>query len=206
MRAFFGIFLSMAAVLPIVNASAEDSPSVNQSSKAPPAPSVKKDEKKDIPRLIQTVLNTGEQKDFPNGYAQAVGLDEPMPAKRCHITLSGDGKVWEDRHVFVVYANEEPTRPVCIYLMRGHASKHELKQEFFRVNLDGELEKAVVLQNKRDDDGKSLVEGRARIEEDLGDLATRKTFQTEMSYWLKTWLKKQPKTPAPSDKADHSAQ
>jgi hypothetical protein len=180
------IALSMMAPFILVNASAEDSPSVNHEAKA-------KGIKNDLPRLIQTVSNTGDQKDFPNGYAQAVGLSEAMPAKRCHVVLSGDDKAWEDRHVFVVYSNDEPTRPYCVYLMRGHASKHVLKQEFFRVSLDGKLEKAIMLQNKRDDDGNSIAEGRSRFEEDQDDPAVQKTFQTELSYWLKTWLKKQPK-------------
>jgi hypothetical protein len=198
-RSISAILLSMTAVFPLVNASAEDSPSVNQYTKKANLQDSVKDTKSQLTRLIEAVLKTGEQKDFPNGFAQAVGLSEPMPAKRCHMTLIGDGKTGEDRNVFVVYANEEPARPICMYLMKGHASKHELKQEFFRVSLDGQLEKVVTLQNKRDDDGKSLAEGKARFEEDPEDSTIRKTFQREMSYWLKVWLKKQPKVAAKAE-------
>jgi hypothetical protein len=195
----FAIVLSMTALFPLVNASAEDSPTVNQFPEKDALQDSVKDKQSEFSRLVQTVLSTGAQKDFPNGYAQAVGLSEPMPAKRCHMTISGDRKFGDDRHIFVVYSKDETARPICMYLMKGHSTKHELKQEFFRVNLDGQLEKVVILQNKRDDDGKSIAEGRARFEEDMDDSAVRKTFQTEMSFWLKTWLKKQPKVAAKAE-------
>lgn len=201
----FAIVLSMTVVIPLVNASAEDSPTVNLSQKNANTQGSVKDTKGAFSRLVQAVLNIGEQTEFPNGFAQAIGLSEPMPVKRCHVKLSDDGKVLEERHVFVVYSNKESAGPVCMYLMKGHVSKHERKQEFFRVSLDGQLEKVVMLQNKRGDNGESLAEGRARFEEDLDDSAVRKTFQTEMNYWLKVWLKNQRKAKVATAKLTESA-
>jgi hypothetical protein len=74
--------------------------------------------------------------------------------------------------------------------MRGHTSKRELKMSFYRFSLDGRLEQAITLQNKRDD-GKDLPETRARFEEDIQNPEIQKAFKTEMAYWLKDWLKKQ---------------
>ena len=198
-RLVLGSILGSMAFGPIpVKAHAQDLPSANKDipgSRNGLKDSVK-DSKVNLPQLVQTVLDSGVDAGFANGYAQAVGLSEPMPSKKCHVVLRGNNnRDADDRDVDVVYtadtAGNGQNRPVCLYFRKGHAEKYASNNIFFRVSLDGQLEKAFTLQNKYDDDGKSLAEGRARIEEDIQDPEIQKAFKTEMSYWLKDWLKKQ---------------
>jgi hypothetical protein len=112
------------------------------------------------------------------------------------VTIQGDpAVVGEDHNAYVVYSpesGEQGKRPLCVYLFRGHTTKRELKMRFYRFSLDGHLEQAITLQNKRDD-GKDLPETRARFEEDLENPEIKKALNTEMSFWFKDWLKKQRK-------------
>ncbi len=82
-------------------------------------------------------------------------------------------------------------RPFCLYFRKGHGSAHDLSNRYFRVSLDGRLEKSITLSNKLDDNGNLIREGRARFEEDIERPDIQKAFKTEMTYWLKVWLKKQ---------------
>ena len=197
MRSTTTLFIlgSMAVFLSAVKTSAESLPSANQT--RPILKDSVNDSKDDMSRLVQVVMTSGEDKDIPNGAAQAIGLSEPMSSKRCHVSIKGSGHLGDDRDIQVVYAvdtpGDEEHHPVCIYLKRGHGAGHDSKSQFFRVSLDGQLEKVVTLQNKLDDDGQPLREGRERFEEDINSPDIQRVFNTEMTYWLKNWLKKQGK-------------
>lgn len=153
-----------------------------------------KGEQNELSKLVQTVMASGKDGKFVNGHAQAAGLAGPMPIKSAAVALS-DGA----RRCRIVYESDEAAgnRPYCIYFMRSKIAKHEGEERYYRVSLDGRLEKVVTLKNKIDDDGKVLREGRSKVEEDMASPAVKKAFKAEMAFWLKDWLKKQPKLAAP---------
>jgi hypothetical protein len=176
------------------NAEAEVRVSATSASSA-----LEKDTKRDLSRLIQVILKSGTERDFPNGFAQAVGLDTPMPTKKVHVALSGHGWIGDDRDFHVVYAVEplasgqNSMRPICLYLKRGHGTKHFNDCHYYRVSLDGKLEKSVTLRVNLGEDGMPEKEGKARFEEDIETPEIQKSFKNEMAYWLNDWLMKQPK-------------
>lgn len=185
------ILASMALGLLAVKTRAKDLPSAN---KAGLKDSVN-DTRSDWPRFVRAVIGSGEDFNFVDGFAQAIGLSEPSVSKSCHVTISGQpGIAGDDHTAYVIYSaassGQEGRHPTCVYLMRGHSTKRELKMRFYRFSLDGHFEQAITLQNKRED-GKDLPETRARFEEDIQNPEIQKAFKTEMSYWLKDWLKKQ---------------
>lgn len=149
------------------------------------------DKATDLSRLVQKVMATDGVGDYPNGFAQAVGLDKPMPVKGV-IALIGN----EARKFHVIYEVDEAgsPRPFCIHLVRARKSKHDIQERYFRVNLDGQLEKVITLRNKLNEKGKAIPEGRSKFEEDIDSAEIRKLFKTEMNFWLKDWLKKQKKS------------
>jgi len=152
-----------------------------------------KSEQADLSKLIQIVMASGKDGKFVNGHAQAAGLDGPMPLKGASVPLY-DGA----RRCRIVYEADASAgnRPYCVYFMRSKIAKHEGEERYYRVSLDGRLVKVVTLKNKIDDRGALLREGRSRVEEDLASPEIAKAFKAEMAFWLKDWLKKQPKLDA----------
>ncbi|MEQ1918044.1 MAG: hypothetical protein ABL955_02515 [Elusimicrobiota bacterium] len=153
-----------------------------------------KDSIKGIPnemsKLVQTVMASGGDGQYRNGHAQAAGLDRPMPLKGIAISIS-EGI----RRCQIIYEPDETNgnRPVYAYLLRSKKGAHDGVEHYYRLSLDGKMEKAITLKNKIDDQGKVLSEGRSRVVEDIMSPDIKKAFKTEMTFWLKDWLKKQPK-------------
>lgn len=188
--------LSMALVPPAVKAQDQTLPSVKDrpiGQESNPKDSVK-DGQSGISKLVQVVMTSGKDGEYINGFAQAVGLDGPMPAKGI-MTLVGTGARTEARKCNIIYATDEAGshRPMCVYLIKEKKTKHDSQARFFRVDLNGQLEKVITLKNNLDTEGKALREGRSRIEEDIDSPDIKKVFTAEMSFWLKDWLKKQQK-------------
>ena len=152
-----------------------------------------KDVRNDFSKLIQILLVSGEDIDFPDGFAQAVGLSQPMPAKHVEIVINHHEDTQDVHTCHVVYVPDGNAgkHAVCVLLSRVKDAKGWRSSTFYRVNLGGQLESAVVLHNKLGSDGNALPEGRSRSEEDKNSPATQRAFKTEMTYWLKDWLKKQ---------------
>lgn len=163
--------------------------------------SVKSDQS-EISKLVATLMASGHDGKFVNGHAQAAGLDRPMPLKGIKVPI---GK--ESRRCQVVYESDEAggERPYCVYFLRTKKTSSDVEDRFYRVSLDGRLEKVVTLKNKIDDQGTALREGRSRVEEDLASPAVKKAFNAELTFWLKDWLKKQPKLDAKKATASAAA-
>lgn len=147
----------------------------------------------EISKLVQKLMASGGDGQYRNGYAQAVGLDRPMPIKGTMVPIGR-----EARKCQIIYETDETNgdRPFCVYFLRTKKTQHDGEERYYRVSLDGQLEKVVTLRNKLDDQGKALVEGRSRVEEDMMSPDIKKAFNAEMTFWLKDWLKKQQKLDA----------
>ena len=152
-----------------------------------------KDVQNDFSKLIQTLIISGNDFTFADGFAQAVGLSQPMPAKVAHTDISRHEDKEDSRECNIVYGPDGNSgrHAVCVLLSRSKYTKGTMSDKYYRVNLDGQLENAVTLNVKRGVDGKGLPEGRSRSEEDIAAPDTQKAFNAEMAYWLKDWLKKQ---------------
>lgn len=188
------LILSIAAVPLTVKAQEKNLPTFKQGEHGSGSKGQKVDTKKDVAKLTQLVMESGDDLEFPDGFAQAVTLDEPGPTKYVHIDISEHGDKTDSRECNVVYRSDNSGKHVvCLLLTRIKGSKTELHAKYYHVNLDGGLESAVTLNNKRGSDGDALQEGRSRVEEDATSAQTQKAFKTELDYWVKTWLKKHPK-------------
>jgi hypothetical protein len=186
------IVLSMPLVAATVKAQGKaESPSnpASDHRESKPKDSVNR-EQREISKLIDTLLASGDDGSYANGLAQAIGLDRPMRRKTVMVPIDR-----EARKCHIVYEQDETAgnRPFCVYILRAKKTQHDVEERFYRVSLDGRLEKVITLRNKLDDKGIALREGRSRVEEDMTSPDIKKAFKTEMSFWLKDWLKKQPK-------------
>ncbi len=189
------IVLSMPLVSMAVKAQDKALPSFNQDSRRESDLKYSvKSEQGEISKLVKTLMASGHDGSYVNGLAQAVGLDGPMRRKGAPTVPIGK----EARKCQIVYETDEASgdRPFCVYLLRAKKTPHDVEERFYRVNLDGHLEKVVTLRNKLDDQGNNIREGRSRVEEDMMSPDIKKAFKAEMTFWLKDWLVKQQKLDA----------
>lgn len=161
-----------------------------------------RDNKAEVTRLIKTVLKTGIDGNFGPGLAPIVGLPKAMPSKDQEIVISQNDKGWEQRGCYVVYENAESTEPaasdknaVCAYIVKSKVSGHDKQVRYFRIDLNGKLEKVILSQSKLDDAGNGVRGSGVKTDQDIDSPEVRKTFEAEMKFWLKDWLKKEQKNP-----------
>ena len=185
------LVLSIAFLSPI--ARAQDSTSRNASAQDDSAKAVQGD----FERLVQTLMSSGRDSTIKDGFAQIIGLANPMATKVSSSWISRHGKDEDIRSCQVVYEPDENggKHPACVYLERTRKSLHDHSSQYFRVNLGGQLEKVITLRGKYDDDGNSIRDARSNVDEDIDSPEIKEAFRVELTYWLKDWLKKQ-KSPA----------
>ncbi|MDD5305067.1 MAG: hypothetical protein PHS14_18365, partial [Elusimicrobia bacterium] len=87
-------------------------------------------------------------------------------------------------------------RAVCAYVVNTKRSGLDKETRYFRFDLNGKLDKIVLVRGKYDESGKVVRGSGVKFDQDINSPEVRKTFETEMNFWLKDWLKKQQKAPA----------
>jgi len=180
---------SMLAVTTLVNGQENASPKIN-------SPAVTS--KDDLAQLIDFLLKNGDESSFKSHLAPAIGLPSAMPVKVETISEVQHGKDKSLHECYLVYEqtpNDSLTqgkRPVCLYIKRQTTSGHDDEAKFFRISLEGQLEKVVMILSKRDNDGKIIPGGSVAREQDIESSETKKEFAAEMSA-TKKWLKTQQK-------------
>ena len=197
-RSAIALFLSIVAVASAVKAQESNLPSFknDEDQHASPVKDAVADHQTDFSQLIEMLTTSGDDTKIPLGIAQVVGLPEEMPAKSNLAVISQHGIDRDERECLVVYepVENEGKRAVCVYLRRAKRLGHESQSRYYRVDLNGHLDKVVTLYNKRDDSGKLLPEGRSKTDDDIDSPEIKKSFAAEMSYWLRTQKKTHAKT------------
>ena len=195
--AIFFVALSIAIIPAAVKAQNASPPQASARHESDLKDSVKSGES-DFPKLVRALLASGREVEIRDGFAQVIGLDQPA-----HSKLAAEPFGAEARKCSVVYAADDTgnDRAIYLYVMREKKTKHDILGRYFRVSLDGKLEKAVTLRNKLDENGKAIAEGRSKFDEDIDSPEIRKIFKTDMAFWVKDWLKKQQKLMAKADAA-----
>jgi hypothetical protein len=100
------------------------------------------------------------------------------------------------RLCFLVYSNspdgdgKDSKRPLCVYLRKHVVSGYNDDDRYFRINLDGQLEKVVIIRAKRDAEGKAVRGSGVFADQDIKSSESKKEFTAEMTE-MKKWLKVQ---------------
>lgn len=205
MRSTFALALSITAMPILVNGQDQSLSSVNSAKSS--NPSALKDSVKDtkagVAELIETLMKVGSDGNVSSSLAPVIGLPSAMPIKALEFILSEHGSDREQRGCFVVYEIKEGSdpkvaekRPVCAYILKSKRSSANRQTSYFRIDLNGNLEKVVVSKGKHDESGKVVRGSGVKTDLDINSPEVKKTFDAEMKFWLKDWLKKQQKVPA----------
>ena len=81
---------------------------------------------------------------------------------------------------------------MCAYVVKVKRSGQNNQVRYFRIDLNGKLDKVVLSQSKADESGKIIRGSGIKTDQDINSPEVKKTFEAEMKFWLKDWLKKQP--------------
>lgn len=186
--------LSIAAIPATVKARAAEKPGFNRPQKTELKDSIKDTDQKELAELIDYLATNGHSITIGESLAPAFGLSGARPAKSQNVRNVFHGKNRDALNCAVIYqdASDAPggRRPACVILMKKTVSGINNDSLYFRIGLDGRLERAVFSQMKNDQDG-NVVRGSAKdTEKDINSPAVRKTYETEMKA-VKAWLKEQ---------------
>ena len=198
--------LSIAALPILVNGQPQSLSTVNKTDGKSELKDSVKDSAGNFKRLVEVVFRYGAEGGFKKNLAHVVGLPGEMPTKdQENTTRTPNGK--ETRGCFIVYEDKpeaEGHRPVCAYILKRIVSGRDSKSQYFRVTLDGRLEKAVLSQGKNDESGKPIAGSGVKFDQDIESAEVRKAFNAEINYWLKDWLKKEQKAAGTKKAAEAS--
>jgi len=213
MRTFHANFLKSAVVLALsiaaspglVNGQPQSLTSVNHdksSNEAELKDSVK-EQKAGVAQLIAAVIKAGTDQKVGSNLAPVIGLPRAMPTKDVEIVISPRDADLEKRGCFVVYENVGSSppeavekRPVCAYIVKIKRAGLDSVTRYFRIDLNGKLEKVVLSQGKFDENGKVVRGSGVKFDQDIESAEVKKAFEAEMKFWLKDWLKKEQKNAA----------
>ena len=208
-RSAFALLLSMSALPNLVNALPPSLTSVNKDNSSRKNESATSANKAAVARLFEVMLASGADSSIANNLAPIIGLPNAMPIKAREIVTSENGKDEERRACYVVYENAEgkgavlvEKHAVCAYFLKSKRSGHDPQTRYFRIDLTGKLEKVVLSQLKYDDTGKVIRGSGVKFDQDIESSEVKKTFEAEMKFWLKDWLKKERKPVAKTTAAN----
>jgi hypothetical protein len=176
--------LSIAALLPLVNASAESLTTVNSSDKKVSA---------DFSKLVKTVLATGGDAEIKKHLAPVIGLDKPSPTKFKENELNVTSSSSELKSCYVILDQPTDKKPKCVYLAWMKRAAGKTETQYYRISLSGQLEKSVTTFGNYDETGKQIRGSGKKVERDINSPEVKKEFDAEMAYWLKDWLEKEQK-------------
>lgn len=196
---------SIAAFSAAVKAQASDSPKPSAGSHKTGLKTLATDNKNEFKQLIEFMMRNGLDDRYGENLASSVGLPGARPLKGDNIRSKKFDKKRGGLNCTVVY-EESPEateydgkRPICIFLEVPKLSGQGSENRYYRLSLDGQLEKVVLMRSKRDGDGKVIRGSRIDTEEDINSPEVKKAFAAEMAdvrQWLKVQLKTQKKLEA----------
>jgi len=158
-----------------------------------------KDRKTDFARVIQILMESGDDQKIGPNIASVVGLPRAMPTKAAAIRISADGEHKENRQCHVAYEtgdHSDVRRPVCVYLVRGKRSAQGTQTRYFKLDLNGRLERVIATAVKFDENGQAGPGSLENIDEDINSPEVKKAFNIEMAAWTNDWLKSKQKVVA----------
>lgn len=184
--------LSIAAISAAVKAHSAEQPVFNRPSKSALHDSIKDNNKHDLAEIIEVIMKKGLDGTIGENLAPVIGLPGPMPMKAAAIrnVFKGDNRDALNCAVIYEESPESGKKPTCVYLMKISENSKSADAQFFRIDLDGKLEKVVNSHGAKDANGKRIRGAGVATAADMNSPAVRKTYAAEMKA-VKAWLKEQ---------------
>lgn len=152
-----------------------------------------------IAELVGSLLKHGGNDHIGKNLAAVIGLPRPMPIKSRVIVEQGEANK-DGRIALAVGLVYEPlsgypkvhgNRPLSIYVLSSKIYGQDTQSLYFRVNLDGQLERAVASFGKNDENGLPIRGSATDFYPDVSSKDTRASYDAAMDQ-IRTWLAKPP--------------
>lgn len=184
---------SMIAVFSLVNAFAVGASSVEQNS----------NDKSFIMQMKDYLTTWGDKGRIGEHLAPILGLPGSCAANALQIFNKGKGREIDSLNCALIF-DESPhsnaRQPVCLIFMRHFESGKDRRSDFYKVDLDGKLLKAILSTGNNDENGKAVAGSAKDTNLDIDSRSVKKSF-VEVMKDAKVWLKKQQKDLAAKEKA-----
>lgn len=178
--------VSMLATIFIVNGAAKDLPSVNHGGKSD-RPAIWKD-------AANILSRSGEDGVLNDPVAKFLEIEDNSPERSDDVYEKRNGTDLEGASCALLYPkkqstdNQQPHQPSHFLLYRARRKKDNQVDYYFRVSLDGKLEKAVCANIHFDSEGKVIHDDNAVGAVDIDSPEIKAMFSEELTQ-LKKWLK-----------------
>jgi len=146
---------------------------------------------KPLQPLVSQLLVSGVDSTVLQGpLAKALGFSSDVPAKVIEILLPQTTDGNNHASDLVVSKSTGVIEPIALVFMSSARRKTKSTAYFFRVNLNGDIEKSFVLYGNDDKSGKP-IKGSGHLDVlDIKSRDVRKRFQHELDFWLKGFYRK----------------
>lgn len=197
--------VSIAAFPAAVKTRAADLPNLSPGSRKIDLKDSVKDTKNEFKQIVDFMMRNGQDSRYGENLGPAVGLPGARPVKGDNIRSKKFDKKRGGLNCTVVYEESpEATEydgklPICIFLTVLKPSGQESENRYYRLSLDGQLEKVTLVRDKRDENGKGVRGSAVWTDEDVNSPEVKKAFASEMAdvrQWLRVQLKAQKKLDA----------
>lgn len=157
--------------------------------------------KRFITELVAYLLKHGDNDHIGKNLAAVLGMSRPAPIKSRVIEEKGEANK-DGRTALMVGLAYEPfpdypkvheNRPLAIYLLSSKIYGQDTQSLYFRVNLDGQLERVVASFGSNDENGLPTRGSATDFYPDISSKDTRASYDTAMDQ-VRTWLAKSPPT------------
>lgn len=185
------LFIISIVVFPhTVKALASDPPSV--SSGAPKAGQKSPAEDNEFNQIVDLMMQNGLDSRYGDNLAPNIGLPGARPVKGRNIRSKKVDANRGSLNCAVAYERMEngDRRPLYIFLQVAKQSGQDAEVRYYRLNLDGQLEKVTLIRSKRDKDGKGVRGSGTATDENLTSPEVKKNFAAEMAD-VRQWLRRQ---------------
>jgi hypothetical protein len=185
----------MMAASFLVNARAAENPSFNPSPRKDTLKDSIKSLNNDFSRLLNYLTTAGGTDRLKPGLAQLIGLTGEPPVKGLdNSTPHADGREYHECSMVLPEDSASGTpsegRPICLYFNKMVSSGPNVESHWYRVSMEGKLEKAVIHYNKLDENHEGIPGADSTVPEDIASPKVQKAFKAEMAFWLKDLDKK----------------
>lgn len=135
--------------------------------------------------FIQQVLRGGAQGTLPRPIGALIDLssDAPYFGVIVHDEQTRDGRGSTFRVMMSTASESSNPTGLVLETTWRYASRDE--GYWFRASLAGALEKAVMIDGKRDKDGKAIKGSGKAVPKDIQSADIKSRFKQEMDFWLK---------------------
>ena len=148
--------------------------------------------KKEMTQFIDVLTKVGDDGQFPESLSPPLGLPGVMQTKYARSMDSSYALIYEES---TGSSGTVSKSPLCVILLKRKISGLDTASQYYRIGLDGGLEKAFFMRGKHDKDGKPVAGSNVDFIQDMDSPEVKTGFKAAMRE-ARAWVRQQTKLAA----------